>query len=143
MSRRNGLKLALARGLRSKTIIAMSAAVLSSGTLAAVSLAGVWSQAVQADFTNVHVRVVHTIANDYDSGWHYHPGLAIVQVQEGSFQITQGSCTPKTVSAGETYIETPYVPVRAVAKGKIDWTTTLIVRYEDPPLIPLTTNPCP
>ena len=121
----------------------MVAAVLGCGALTGAGLAGVWSQAVQADFTNVHVRVVHTIASDYDSGWHYHPGLAIVQVNQGTFQITQGSCTPKTVTAGSTYIETPYVPVRAVAQGKIDWTTTLLVRYEDAPLIPLKTSPCP
>lgn len=143
MSRTSGLGRSLTRATRSKTTVVMVVAVLGCGALTGAGLAGVWSQAVQGDFTNVHVRVVHTIASGYDSGWHYHPGLAIVQVNEGTFQITQGSCTPKTVSAGSTYIETPYVPVRAVAQGKIDWTTTLLVRYEDPPLVPLTTNPCP
>jgi hypothetical protein len=139
----SGLTRGLRRAVRSKTTMVMFTALIGCGALTGAGLAGVWSQAVQADFTNVHVRVVHTIADNYDSGWHYHPGLAIVQVNEGTFQITQGSCTPKTVSAGSTYIETPYVPVRAVAQGKIDWTTTLLVRYEDPPLVPLTTNPCP
>lgn len=126
-----------------RTVVALVAALLACGGLAGAGLAGVWSQAVTADFTNVHVRVVHTIASDYDSGWHYHPGLAIVQVREGSFQVTQGSCTPKTVGPGETYIETPYVPVRAVAKGYVDWTTTLLVRFEEAPLIPLPSGPCP
>ena len=64
-----------------------------------------------------------------------------MQVQQGSFQITQGSCTPKTVAAGDTYIEVPYVPVRAVATGSIVWTTTLLGRYEDKLLTP-TASPC-
>ena len=73
-----------------------------------------------------------------------HPGLAIVQVQSGTFQITQGSCTPKTVGAGETFIEVPYLPVRAVATGPVSWTTTLLVHFEELPLIPWTgASPCP
>jgi hypothetical protein len=65
-----------------------------------------------------------------------------VQVQQGSFQITQGSCTAKTVAAGETFIEMPFVPVRAVATGSIVWTTTLLGRYEDKLLTPVA-SPCP
>ena len=129
------------RVLRPKLIILMGV-VLVAGTLAAVGIA-VTSPAVLADGTNIHFRVVRTAASAFDSGWHTHPGLAIVQVQEGSFQITQGSCTPTTVGPGETYIEVPYVPVRAVATGQIVWTTTLLVRYEEPLSTPLTTNPCP
>ena len=130
------------RVLRSKKITALVGAVLVAAALAAVGLSAVWTQTVQADGTNVHIRVVRTIASDFDSGWHTHPGPAIVQVQEGSFQITQGSCAPKTVGAGETYVEIPFVPVRAVASGKIVWTTTLLGRYEDKLLTPVV-NPCP
>ena len=55
--------------------------------------------------------------------------------------ITQGSCAPKTVNAGETYIEIPDVPVRAVATGSIVWTATLLGRYEDKLLTPVA-SPC-
>lgn len=127
--------------LRSKRILVLCGAVLAAAVLAAVGLSAATSQTVMADGTNLHIRIVKTAANDFDSGWHIHPGPAIVQVQQGSFQITQGSCTPKTVNAGETYIEIPDVPVRAVATGSIVWTTTLLGRYEDKLLTPVA-SPC-
>lgn len=133
----------LARVLRSRKNAIVLGAVLAAAVLAAAGIAGVVSQTVVADGTNIHFRVVRTVANDFDSGWHVHPGLAIVQVQQGSFQIYQGSCTPKTVGAGDTYIEVPYLPVRAVATGTVAWTTTFLVHYEEPVLTPMTTNPCP
>jgi quercetin dioxygenase-like cupin family protein len=129
--------------LRSKRAVALVAAIVVAAGLAAVGISAVLSQTVVVDGTNIHFRVVRTVANDFDSGWHTHPGLAIVQVQQGSLQITQaGSCTAKTVGAGETYIEVPYTPVRAVATGFVSWTTTFLVHYEEPVLTPLTTSPC-
>ena len=129
--------------LRSKKkILALAGAMLLAGVLAGVGISALTAQVVVADFTNIHFRVVSSAASDYDSGWHIHPGLAIVQVQKGSLQITQGSCTAKTVSAGETSIETPFVPVRATATGQVVWTTTFLVRYEDPVTTPVT-SPCP
>jgi hypothetical protein len=130
------------RFLRSKKVLILVGAVLAATALAAVGISAVTSQTVLADGTNLHIRVVKTAANDFDSGWHIHPGPAIVQVQQGSFQITQGSCTAKTVAAGETFIEMPFVPVRAVATGSIVWTTTLLGRYEDKLLTPVA-SPCP
>jgi hypothetical protein len=129
------------RLLRTKQVLVLVAAVLPAAAITAVGIAAVTSQTVMSDGTNIHLRIVKTAANDFDSGWHVHPGPAIVQVQEGSFQITQGTCTPKTVAAGDTYIETPYVPVRAVASGRVVWTTTLFGRYEDKLLAPVA-SPC-
>jgi hypothetical protein len=131
------------RILRSKKVLALLGAALVAGALAAVGLSAVLSQTVLADGTNIHFRVVKTVANGFDSGWHTHPGLVVVQVQEGSLQFTsQGSCTPKTVGANETYIEVPYTPVRAVATGPVVWTTTFMTRYEEPILTPVSTSPC-
>lgn len=127
--------------LRSKKVFVLAGAMLVAAALAAVGISAVTSQTVLADGTNLHIRVVKTVANDFDSGWHIHPGPAIVQVQSGSLQITQGSCTPKTVAAGETYFEIPFVPVRGVATGQVAWTTTLLGRYEDKLLTPVT-SPC-
>ena len=62
-----------------------------------------------------------------DSGWHTHPGPVIVQVEEGYFKFYQGSCAPKIVGPGETYIEVPNMPIKAVSKDAITWTTTLVI----------------
>jgi hypothetical protein len=129
--------------LRSNKLVALVGAVITTAVLAAVAIAAVTSQTVLADGNTIHYRFVRSVANDLDSGWHTHPGLAIVQVQEGSLQITQGSCTPKTVAAGETLIEVPYLPVRGTATGRVVWTTSFVVRAEEPLTIPLTTSPCP
>jgi hypothetical protein len=131
------------RILRSKkAIVTLACTVIAATVLAGTALSGLISQTIIRDSTNVHLRVVRSTADGFDSGWHTHPGPAVVQVQEGSFQITQGSCTPKTVNAGETYVEVPWLPVRAVSMGHIVWTTTLLGPYEDALLTP-TTSPCP
>jgi hypothetical protein len=130
------------RVLHSKRLIALVVVVLVAGAAAGVGITAVVKRTVLASGENLHYEFVRTVADGFDSGWHTHPGLVVVQVQEGSFQFTQGSCTPKTVSAGETFIEVPYLPVRAVATGRIVWTTTLLTRYEEPTLTPVA-SPCP
>ena len=137
------------RILRTRNALALLIAVSVAGIVTAIALPAVLSQKIINDTNNVHFRIVRTSVDGFDSGWHVHPGVAIVQVQQGSFQIYQGSCTPRTVNAGDTFIEIPYEPVRAVATGHIVWTTTLITNQGDPPLIPLSAyspsnpNPCP
>jgi hypothetical protein len=136
------------RVLRSKKILAVLAGVVAAGIGAAIAIAAVTSQRVVTDTGNIHLRVQKTTADGYDSGWHVHPGLAIVQVQEGSIQIYENGCTPKTVAAGDTFIEIPYEPVRAIATGHVVWTTTFVVDNAGLFLIPLSTyspglNPCP
>jgi len=74
------------------------------------------------------VLITRTVDPDgLDSGWHTHPGPVIVQVEEGYFKLYQGSCVPKIIGPGETYIEVPNMPVRAVSKDAITWTTTLVI----------------
>jgi hypothetical protein len=131
------------RVLRSKKTLALVSAAIVAAALAATGLSAVWAQVVQADtLGGIHFRVVSTSVNDFDSGWHIHPGLAIVQVREGTIQITQGSCTPRTIGPGETFIEVPYVPVRGVVSGRAVWTTTFLVKTEDPPATNVN-SPCP
>ena len=137
------------RSLRSWRVIVPLALVIGLvGAGHAVS--AVLTQQAIADTGNVHLRIVRTTANGFDSGWHVHPGVAIVQVQAGSFQIYQGTCTPVTVGAGQTFIEVPHLAVRAIATGVVNWTTTLITSGYDNPQIPLADyandknyNPCP
>lgn len=135
--------------LRSRRLIVIAVLVASLAAVA-TALSGVPSPQILADTGNVHMKIVRTTATDYDSGWHVHPGVAIVQVQAGSFKIYQGTCTPTTVSAGQTFIEAPHLPVRAIATGPVNWTTTMITTGYDKPLIPLAEysndknyNPCP
>ena len=83
-------------------------------------------------------------AGNFDSGWHFHPGLVVVHVQKGSVAFTTAiSCTTKTYAAGDSFIEDPYVPGRAVALGEFWWTATYLVAYDAPLAVPVTTNPCP
>jgi quercetin dioxygenase-like cupin family protein len=108
----------------------------------------VTSQQVITDTTNVHLRVQRTIADGFDTGWHVHPGLAVVQVEEGSIQIYENGCTPKTVAAGDTSLEIPFQPVRAIATGHVVWTTTFVLDGAGLFTIPMSSyspglNPCP
>jgi hypothetical protein len=136
------------RVLRSKKFLVLLAGLVTTGSAVAIAIAAVTSQQVITDTTNVHLRVQKTIADAFDSGWHVHPGLAVVQVEEGSLQIYENGCTPKTVAAGDTSIEIPYEPVRAIATGHVVWTTTFVLDGSGLFLIPLSSyspgrNPCP
>ncbi len=136
-------KSALRGCVRSKGGIALVVAVLVAAITAAVGLADVWTQTVQND-SNAHLRIVYTYANGVESGWHTHPGLAIVQLKKGTLTITNAvDCKPKTVSAGDTSIEVPYTPVRAVATGEVAWTTTFVLANAEPPTTAVGANPCP
>ncbi len=136
------------RLLRSKKFLVLLGGIVAAGIGAAIAIAAVTSQSVITDTTSVHLRIQKTIADGFDSGWHVHPGIAIVQVQEGSIQIYENGCTPKTVAAGDTSIEVPFQPVRAIATGHVVWTTTFVLNGPDLFQIPLSSyspglNPCP
>ena len=136
------------RVLRSKKFLVLLAGLVTAGSAGAIAIAAVTSQQVITDTTNMHLRVQRTVADGFDSGWHVHPGLAIVQVEEGSLQIYENGCTPKTVGAGDTFIEVPFLPVRGIATGHVVWTTSFVVDGAGLFLIPLSSyspgrNPCP
>ncbi len=77
------------RLLRSKkaAIVAAVASALAIGV--GLGVAAVISQTVLVDTTSVHLRIVRTEANGFDSGRHTHPGPVIVQVQQGHFMLYQ------------------------------------------------------
>jgi quercetin dioxygenase-like cupin family protein len=134
---------ALKRVVRSKTAMVLIAAVLGAAVAAAVAVADTWTSTVQND-SNAHLRIVYTYANNFDSGWHFHPGVAIVQITKGSLTLTQApDCKPKTVSAGDTVIEVPYHATRAVGVGETAWTTTFVLANSEAPTTPVSGNPCP
>ena len=124
--------------IRSRRLLALIVVLVAGAVLTgAVAYAAVTSRQIYAEGSGLRYQFVRTSADGFDSGWHVHPGLVVVQVEEGSLQLTQSSCTPKTVGAGETYIEVPWKPVRAVATGSVKWTTSIIVPESQQLLIPL------
>ena len=133
--------------LRSKKKwIVVAILVLAGAFGVGVAVATVTSS-ILVDTTSVRLRIDRTVfvPSDtqpvFNSGWHTHPGPVIIQVQEGSLKITQATCHPNVVSAGETYVETAELPVLATANNAAAWTATFIV----PAGVPLRTDvadPC-
>lgn len=126
-------------------------ALVAAGAVAATAVAAVVSQQVIADTDNVHLRIVRTTVKDgFDSGWHVHPGIVFVQVQQGSLQLYQGGCTPVTIGPGQMVAEVPHLAVRAIASGSASFTVTLVTSSYDPVQIGAKAyygdpgfNPCP
>ncbi len=128
---------------RSRKGIALLAAFLGAATLSAVALADVWSTSVSTDTTNVRLRVVHLSTSNFDSGWHTHPGLVIVQVEQGSLTATGSNCVKKTYGPGETHVELPYTPGRVVGVGYAKFTATFLVAQGPPHTSPAAAVNCP
>jgi len=134
------------RVLRSKKFIALVAGIVVAGVSAAVAVSGATTHVI-IDTSAVHLRIQTATLDSYDSGWHIHPGLVFVKVHEGSLQVYEDGCTPKTVGAGETTIETPYMPIRVLATHAVE-TVTFILNGPDQVAVPLSAyrpdyNPCP
>lgn len=136
---------------RAKKLIALSAAIVASGSLVAIAGGAVLMRESLADGTDLRYRFerVVTDASGFDSGWHIHPGLVIVQIEAGSVQFTQGSCTAKTYGPGDTIFEVPWKAARFVSSGAAVWTTTFLVPSRQQLTVPMSAytpqraNPCP
>jgi len=128
---------------RSRKGLALLAAFLGAATLSAGALADVWSVSVSQDTNNVRMRVQHFSTSNFDSGWHSHPGLVIVQVEQGSLTTTGSNCVKKTIGPGESYIEIPYTPLRVVGVGYAKFTVTFLVAFGAPLSAPVAAVNCP
>src|SRR6266516_940166 len=131
--------------LRSKRWIVVAAFVLGGAIGAGIAIAAT-TPTVVADTNVVRERIVTTATDGgFSSSWHIHPGPVIVQVQEGRLKITQATCHPNVIGPGETYVETPGVPVIAEADHAVSWTITEIFPNSAPgaPDRTSTTSPCP
>ena len=134
------------RILRSKKILVLLTATVAAGASAAIAISASPPQVI-VDTTAVHMRIVKQTLDNFDSGWHIHPGVVVVKVHEGSLQVYEDGCTPKTVGTGEVTIETPYLPIRVKATHVVE-TVTFILNGGDPVSVPLSAyspgyNPCP
>lgn len=136
---------------RWRRLFVLLALALAAGAVVSVALPAVIGRQVLAEGTDLRYQFVRQTADasGFDSGWHVHPGMVVFQVEEGSVQIFQGSCTPKTLGPGDTVIEVPWKPIRARSGGAAVWTTSLFIAAGNPPSIPLSAyspgqaNPCP
>lgn len=129
---------------RSRYFIALVAALLGAAVVASIGIAGLWGTGVATDTGNVRLRVVQNTAGNFDSGWHFHPGLVVVNVKKGEVAFTDGgSCTTKTYKAGDSFVEAPYTAGRAVAVGEFFWTATYIIDGTQPLATAVATSPCP
>jgi hypothetical protein len=106
---------------------------------------------VLADTNVVRERIFHTDFTpspdqpSFDAGWHIHPGVAIVEVQQGHLNITQ-DCRTHALGPGDMYIEVPFVPVDATTNQAASWTSTLILANSvpgTPDRTPATAPTCP
>lgn len=139
------------RALRWRRLLVLFAALAVAGSIVAVTGAAVVFRSTYADGTDLRYRFerVVTDAAGIDTGWHIHPGLVVVQIEAGSVQFTQGSCTAKTYGAGDTIIEVPWKPARFVATGSAAWTSSFFVPARQELSVPLSRyspqqpNPCP
>jgi quercetin dioxygenase-like cupin family protein len=122
------MRLATRSGLISTTL-----AIVVGGAIGAGIAVAATSTTVVAD-TNVVRERIATFTTDggFTTGWHIHPGPVIVQVQDGYLKITQATCHPNVIGPGETYIETPGVPVLSTADKAASWTITEILPNSAP-----------
>ena len=99
------------------------------------------------DTSSVRLRIVRSEfvpsadQPQFSSGWYTHPGPVIVQVQEGYLKLYQATCEPNVIGPGETYVETPELPVLATANKAVKWTTSMILPVGAAVLTP-TSDPC-
>ena len=136
---------------RSKRFFVLLTALVAAGSLVAIAGAAVIMRQTLADGTDLRYRFERVVTNEtgFDSGWHIHPGLVIVQIEAGSVQFTQGSCTPRTYGAGDTIIEVPWKAARFVTTGRAVWTTTFFIPAGQQLSVPMAAytpqqpNPCP
>jgi quercetin dioxygenase-like cupin family protein len=61
-----------------------------------------------------------TFAPGAVSGWHHHPGLIWVLVEQGQVTISDENCQTTTYSAGQVFLEGGDAPMLASNQGTVD-----------------------
>lgn len=111
--------LAAIGGLTLVTSIALGATLANRATLAEnvhVNRDGIKFQTKGAtDFTIGTL----TFAPGTNSGWHHHPGIIWVLVEQGQVTITDENCQTTTYSAGQVFLEGGDEPMLASNEGSV------------------------
>ena len=149
------------RVLRSRKFLVLLAGLVTAASAAAIAIAAVTSQQDYVHNPSALVALgealgqlpherrsaVFTVAGDRRDCDIVRQGEILGDIFD-EVSIYEDGCTPKTVGPGDTSIEIPFRPVRAIATGHVVWTTTFVLNGPDPFQIPLSTyspglNPCP
>ena len=64
------------------------------------------------------------------TGWHSHPGFAIISVTQGTQTLYARNCSSRTYSAGESFVETGRQPM--VARNETNSEVVLVVTFVAP-----------
>ena len=126
--------------MRRKKAIGIALVVVSLATIAGVATAtmgsGVTIEPVGAGTISRQFKITqgndygvviarYTIAPGGTTGWHSHPGKAVVAIQSGELTLyrdVDGTCKTKTVGPGEGFVEVP----RVVHMARNEGTTPLV-----------------
>jgi quercetin dioxygenase-like cupin family protein len=123
--------------MRRKKVIGIALVVVSLATMAGVAMAtlgsGVTVEPIGVGTISREFKIVqgndygvniarYTIAPGGTTGWHSHPGRAVVAIQSGELTLyrdVDGTCRTKTVGPGEGFIEIPSVVHMARNEGSV------------------------
>lgn len=110
--------------------IAMAATLVASTSLAAtIAPLATLSQRVQVNRDGIKFQTkgptdftvgTLTFAPGTDSGWHHHPGIIWVLVEQGQVTISDENCQTTTYSAGQVFLEGGTEPMLASNEGTVD-----------------------
>jgi quercetin dioxygenase-like cupin family protein len=121
--------------MRRKNVIGIALVVVSLATMAGVAMAtlgsGVTVEPIGVGTIDRQFRIAqgndfgvviarYTIAPGGTTGWHSHPGKAVVAIQSGELTLyrdVDGTCRTKTVGPGEGFVEIPSVVHMARNEG--------------------------
>ena len=138
------------RFLVSAGLFAFAATVLGSGVAMATpagppggQVTTVLADGITANVVNVNTdpiklrtkdqvevfQVSNVAISGWTSGWHEHTGPVFVNITGGSLTFYASDCKQTLVTAGHSYIESPYDPILARNEGQVQatWITTQVI----------------
>lgn len=110
---KNALVLIVLTIVAATAVTGIAVATPGSGASGTILARGLATEKVKTRGNEPYEAVVQqiTIAPGGHTGWHTHPGNAIAIIKAGTLTIYDGddrSCTPKTFTAGDVYIDPGY-----------------------------------
>ena len=110
---KNALVLIVLTIVAAAAVTGIAVATPGSGASGTILARGLATEKVKTRGNEPYEAVVQqiTIAPGGHTGWHTHPGNAIAIIKAGTLTIYDGddpSCTPRTYSAGDVYVDPGY-----------------------------------
>jgi hypothetical protein len=125
-------------------VSAITSTILVTGTLAEpVKIKNDGIRLKTKGPTDVHVQEVRFAAGD-SSGWHHHPGFALVTVKSGNVTFYRADCHPRTLGAGQTIVESGlFTLARNESTQEAVVYVTYVVPQGSPRIVPAPNPGCP